>query len=41
VIDRRVIVVALVDRKLQQVLWQRGDRGIVHWDSCFHRESSE
>ena len=35
VIDRRVIVVALIDRELEQVFWKRGDSRVVHWDSVF------
>jgi hypothetical protein len=35
VIDRSVIVVALIDRELKQVFWKRGDSRVVHRDSVF------
>ena len=35
VIDRGIIVVALIDRELEQVFWKRGDSRVVHRDSVF------
>ncbi len=35
VIDRRVIVVALIDRELEQMFRKRGDSRVVHRDSVF------
>ena len=35
VIDRRVFVVALIDRELEQMFRKRGDRRVVHRDSVF------
>ncbi len=35
VIDRRVIVVALIDRELEKVFRKRGDSRVVHRDSAF------
>jgi hypothetical protein len=39
VVDRRVIVVALIDRELQQMLWRNGDCRVIEADpaSSFHR----
>jgi hypothetical protein len=43
VIDRRVIVVTLVDRELQKMLWRRGDGRVIQADTAlgFHRHPDQ